>query len=563
MKQRKRSLTALVALVFMLTCVSPVLAEGTMPFTILPAADANKTTSEILRLLGCSDGWISTKHDSQEPVADDAPVATGMVVHAGQETRTLVLRGDVLGTGRIQISQLARMAQACSGGRPLEGAYLAAADLNADGSLDIADLTAAAALLQSDPGVIHVSAVDPAPLLDSREHNPQAQTAARGANAFAFRFSRQLLKESSDQTGNFVCSPYSVWLPLAALVNATDASSREELLDTLGAAGLTPQDINEAASRMLYDLTDVQGNEWKVEAGFDAHDPLKIANAVFVDMSKKIRPEFAQTFADSYRGASIGVDFASGQATDAVNQWASEATDGVIDKIIERFDPDTVAAIANAIYFSDRWQSEFDPELTTEDVFHSPHEDMRAQFMQREATDIPYFEDESVQSAALEFGNGGGLAILLPKDGDAAGLLGSLTEDRFREIRDGMHESTGRLRLPRFEVESDVLKLNDCLKALGVPLLDDISTPITGLLEGDALFISEAVQKTSIQVDEKGTTAAAVTVMGMAEGAVPEQGTPFDMNCSSPFVFVLYGDTRDGGSQVLFTGMINQPASVA
>jgi hypothetical protein len=33
----------------------------------------------------------------------------------------------------------------------------------------------------------------------------------------------------------------------------------------------------------------------------------------------------------------------------------------------------------------------------------------------------------------------------------------------------------------------------------------------------------------------------------------------FEMICNKPFVFVLYGSTYDGGAQVLFTGVVNEP----
>ena len=67
------------------------------------------------------------------------------------------------------------------------------------------------------------------------------------------------------------------------------------------------------------------------------------------------------------------------------------------------------------------------------------------------------------------------------------------------------------------------------------------------------------MHKAVIEVDEKGTTAAAVTVMAMTGAAMPLPTEPFEMNCNKPFIFVLYAHTYDGGNQVLFTGIVNQP----
>jgi len=379
--------------------------------------------------------------------------------------------------------------------------------------------------------------------------------AATGANDFAFRLSAALVKNAGN--GNFVCSPYSAWIPLAALVNATDAQNKTALLTALGASGITEADINRASSRMLYNLTDFQSRKDK---GY--YNPLKIANAIFVGKNVTLKKDFAQTFMDYYRGSSINVNFSSRDAVDAVNRWASENTNGLIKNVIQEFDPMTVAAIANAIYFSDRWSWEFDPRQTKDGVFHAPGLDTTASFMLREGDGQAYYEDSKVQAMPLSFYHGGGLYIILPKTGGAVQLLSSMTNSYFSEIQRGSVQATGKLLLPRFSIESTIDDLSKSLVALGVPLFDKEAAPLTGGLieEPLSVFLSDAVQKAAIKVDEKGTTAAAVTVMaGATSAGPPEPAKPFEMICDKPFVFILYAYTYDGGSQILFTGIVNQP----
>ncbi|MGF7141867.1 serpin B [Anaerotaenia torta] len=388
------------------------------------------------------------------------------------------------------------------------------------------------------------------------EQSAFATVVSKGANEFAFQLSAALSERARDN--NFICSPYSVWLPLAALVNAADEASKPLLLEALGAAGIGEEDINLAASRMLFDLTNQRDRQ---DMGEGYHNPLRIANIIFADNQVKIKKDFAQTFMDYYRGSVMNVDFDSPKAVDTVNRWASDNTDGLIAEIVQKFDSSTVAAIANAIYFSDRWQWEFNTDNTKEDVFYSPAKESQAYFMLREGNNQTYYEDDRVQAMPLRFKTGGGMYIILPKDGDAAGLLASMTREYFDEIQKDAISATGKLLLPRFSVESDVMQLKDTLTALGVPLFDSEAAPLTGgLLENTMpVWLSGAVQKAAIKVDEKGTTAAAVTVMLAAGTAMPEPSEPFEMNCNRPFVFILYGDTYDGGSQILFTGMVNQP----
>lgn len=394
--------------------------------------------------------------------------------------------------------------------------------------------------------------IEAAQLIRTVQFDESSIPVARGANDFAFRLGAAIAREMGDES--MVISPYSVWLPLAALVNATDEANRPALLEALGAGGIAACDVNRAASRMLFDLTNAMSS--------DMHNPLHIANAVFVGDDVTIRGDFAQTFMDYYRGAVMNVDFASPDAAAAVNSWASEHTDGLITDLVSEFDPRTIAAIANAIYFSDRWLTEFNPYNTAADTFFAPNAEFDAYFMLREGYQS-YFEDDALQATHINFLSGGGMFILLPKCGDAVGLLSGMTSERFEEIRLGSSIRDGKLLLPRFSIESKFSDLGETLTALGVPLFNEFTAPLTGGLVYDVprVWLSEALQKAVIRVDEKGTTAAAVTLMVVfgESGMVIEPEEPFEMICDRPFVFVLYGDTVDGGGQVLFVGVVNEP----
>jgi serine protease inhibitor len=400
------------------------------------------------------------------------------------------------------------------------------------------------------------NAIKVAPVVPKELREPEyggSNPVSGGANDFAFRLSAALAEQAG--TKNLVCSPLSVWIPLAALVNAADVKYKAGLLTALGMPDLGEADINNGASAMLYDLTRQREKKFYEELYGKGryNDPLKIANAIFVDYDVTIKRDFAQAFMDYFRGASINVDFESPAAVEEVNNWVKKHTNGMIPEIIREFDPGTTAVIANAIYFFDRWSWEFDPNKTKEDVFYTPEEETKAFYMLREGNELIYYEDETLQALPLDFETGGGMYILLPGDGDAAGLLASLTDDYFNDIQAGLVLAKGKLLLPRFSIEGDAMSFGNILKTLGVPLINEHS--LTGVIEETALQLSDALHKAVIKVDEKGTTAAAATVLPGATSAGPrEPERVFEMNCNKPFVFVLY----DRG-QVLFTGMVNRP----
>jgi len=385
-------------------------------------------------------------------------------------------------------------------------------------------------------------------------------TAAAGANDFAFMLSSALLEVEEIATQNFVVSPYSVWLPLAALVNATDVLYRDAFIESLGALGINVNDLNRAASRMLFDLTN-ESHRRGAWADPNASSPLHIANAIFVGYNYSQQQNFARTFIDYFRGETINVDFRSTTAVDVINAWANENTNGRISRVVEEIDEDAVAAIANAIYFSDRWMTTFNAELTERGIFNSPTGSVDAYFMQRTGLFSSYFENEYLQAIDLAFSSGG-MTILLPKNGDAVGLLSSMTNEQFNYITTNFVFADGTLVLPRFYARNTLENLTEALSMLGMDFLFcEVTAPLDGLIYHPfPLYISDAVQVAMVEVHEEGATAAAVTVMV----AIPMSGSPppqmtFEMVCDTPFVFILHGRTIDGGRQVLFTGVVNQP----
>ena len=404
--------------------------------------------------------------------------------------------------------------------------------------------------------LMHVFEVDAAKLIKPTDgdYDFTAKVVASSANDFAFKLGSILLKDIEDE--NFVFSPFAVWLPMAALVNATYGKNKQELLHALSAEGISETDVNNTASRVLYDLTKSR----KVGGGI-INSPLKIVNIIFVDIKETLNKDFVQVYMDYFRGSSVNVDFSSHQAIDEVNRWVCDSTDGWITDLVTGFQPATVAVIANAIYFSDDWDLQFDPEQTEEGVFHALGGEAKAMYMLRKDTVQLYYEDGKIQALPLIFGSGGGLYIMLPKSGNPADILSTMTDEYFKNIQENSIQATGTLKLPRFSVENEITGLKEALGKLGVPLFDENASVLTGVIEGTShIHLSEAIQKTIIQVDENGTTAAASIYSGMPAGAYYiDPAKPFEMICDRPFVFILYDLTHDGGYQVLFTGIVNQP----
>lgn len=401
---------------------------------------------------------------------------------------------------------------------------------------------------------------------ENEEQHEQQRVAApdiaEQMNVFSFTMGSTLYQEYEGE--NFVNSPLSLWIPLAALLNATEESVREEVLSGLGLTGATIAQVNEAAASMLYDLNKEQTKKIYAENGEEYDAPLTIANMVLVDQEYTITEEFQAAFADYYGGEAMTVDFTGDEAVTAINEWAAEKTKGKLEQVVESLDPDTVAAIANAIYFSDAWGKEFNKQETYQDVFYGEQAELTADYMVRSGSGQSYYEDEVLQATALEFAQGGSLYIFLPKEESASAVFTQMDMDYFAAIRDGMEDqASGTLELPKFSIDGDAMDLIAVLDKLQIPYTDSARMVLTELVtdENAPLYVSSAVQKAMIEVDEKGATAAAVTVMSMETLSliIEEPAAEFEMICNKPFFFVLTDCRSDSSSQILFTGVVNVP----
>jgi serpin B len=149
------------------------------------------------------------------------------------------------------------------------------------------------------------------------------------------------------------------------------------------------------------------------------------------------------------------------------------------------------------------------------------------------------------------------MLVFLPDEGSSlAALIGSLTGGNWEAW---MRQFTFRsvdLRLPRFTATGD-FDLKTPLAALGMGLAFDPSHADFSGMMAEGTAISEAKHSAHVVVDEAGTEAAAVTMMGMAKDESArgrERPVPFVVD--RPFMCAI----EDIQTQVIvFMGVIVDP----
>jgi serpin B len=183
-----------------------------------------------------------------------------------------------------------------------------------------------------------------------------------GNNAFAF----DLYQELRSGETNLIFSPYSISQALAMTYAGARGQTAQQMADTLHLT--LDQDRLHPAFNAL-DLELASGGHSSVQdvsSGQQLEQPafqLNIANAIWGRQGHTFLPEYLNTLAQNYGADVQQLDFTEPvAASDRINRWVSEQTDGQIPNIIPPggISPEQTALIlTNAIYFNVGWKQAF------------------------------------------------------------------------------------------------------------------------------------------------------------------------------------------------------------
>jgi serpin B len=150
---------------------------------------------------------------------------------------------------------------------------------------------------------------------------------------------------------------------------------------------------------------------------------------------------------------------------------------------------------------------------------------------------------------------GGVVAEVLLPDGDLATAERGLTPALLGELLDLPRNAELELSLPRFRVEG-AASLLEPLAGLGVRRLFTTAADLTGIARTEPpLYVSAAVHKAVLRVDEQGLEGAAATAVIMVLTAMIVS-TPVVVRVDRPFL-VLVRHERSG--VVYFAARITEP----
>uniref|UniRef100_A0ACD5GTM5 Serpin family protein n=1 Tax=Desertifilum tharense IPPAS B-1220 TaxID=1781255 RepID=A0ACD5GTM5_9CYAN len=140
-----------------------------------------------------------------------------------------------------------------------------------------------------------------------------------------------------------------------------------------GATGDTQQAMAQALEIQGLSLSEVNQAYADFKTVLENADPqvqLQIANSLWARQGITFNPQFLQNNRQFYRAQVTDLDFQDPAATQTINNWVKENTNGKINQIVDRLRPDDVLFLINAIYFKGNWTAQFDKSQTTNQPFY-------------------------------------------------------------------------------------------------------------------------------------------------------------------------------------------------
>ena len=306
--------------------------------------------------------------------------------------------------------------------------------------------------------------------------------------AYSMSFIRHVAA-NVDKNENIVISPYSAGVALSMLAE--------------GAEGQTKEEFNKALNDCLFKAEDFGGNDTVI---------VNSVNSLWVDDNFSIRNRYLFLLDKDYDALATTLNFGDPSTVQAINNWCSEHTNGKIKDIIDRLGAGDVMVLANALYFNAPWLNPFDSNLTTKADFNGSKGQTKVDMMTRKGY-MNYAEFQGCQLVELPYEGGRySMFVLLPAEGmDINEAVEYLSEELSNEAMKALEPKEVLLRMPKAKIETSVL-LNETLQSMGIKSAFTSAADFKGISEMGPLVLDQVKQKCYVEISEKGTEAAAVTV---------------------------------------------------
>ena len=281
------------------------------------------------------------------------------------------------------------------------------------------------------------------------------------------------------------------------------------------------------------------------------------ANALWLNDTGRLQPrrEYLDRM-QSLFGASVFTLPFDESGREEINRWTEEQTEGMIKEVLEEIPEDTMMYLVNAAAFDARWEEAYGQEQLRAETFTCRGGEEKTVTMMY-STEHRYLTD-GVAEGFLKSYEGGAYAfaaLLPPEDMDvdtyAAGLTGQGIQKMLQNVQDRQVEAA----MPRFSINCDE-DLEEALKSMGMSeAFDPVHADFSGIGKAGmgGLSLGSVQHKAFLEVNEKGTRAAAATAAGVMAISAGAEREVKEIRLDRPFVCMIV-DMETGCP--LFLGVI-------
>lgn len=360
------------------------------------------------------------------------------------------------------------------------------------------------------------------------------------------------INKNEDQ--NYLISPYSIEIALNMLRDGANGKTKEQIDNLIG-----ERQINNVILK----------------------DKINVANSAFIKNKYKdsVLTTYYQSLKTKYNADILYDEF---ETPKVINEWVNKETNGMIKEIIKYLDNDFAMGIANAVAIDVEWKYSFDCGNTREEEFTKINNEKYDVSMMHNTyehySDIKYFETDKEKGIVLPYktydkngketfdeDNNLEFVGILPNE-SIKNYISNISENTFKRIEGNLKKLNENekvhLSLPMFKYGYEVADFKANLIDLGITdVFDPISADLTNMIKSSDrnFYVSDAIHKTYIDLNEKGTKAAAVTAFIVKDTAIWQEEEPkiIEMKFNKPFAYMI----RDNKTkELLFFGVVYEPS---
>ena len=359
-------------------------------------------------------------------------------------------------------------------------------------------------------------------------------------NKFAFDFFKEVA--SFETKSNYMVSPVSLSLALGMVYNGTNGETKTAFDQVLN-YNAPLLEVNQFNKNLIN----------KLSSNADG-SVMEIANSIWIKKKFPVKKEFINLNKDYYYAKVQNLDFNNPAAVVTINNWVSNKTHEKIPSIIDNISSREVLFLINVLYFNANWKNRFNVKDTHSDSFYKNETETIQVEMMKIKEKIKYFQNELFSSIILPYEKDKfSMVILLPNEQKSTkDIISNLSAENWGNWLNNYNSEKITVTIPKFKLDYKN-KLNAELISIGLSIAFTDDADFNGISDTQ-LLITSVLQKTFIDVNEKGTEAAAATSIGIGTTSIGIEPKSFYAN--KPFIYVIKENVT---GSICFIGKVGEP----